>query len=817
MIRALDGLRLDLTHAWRGLRAAPGFTLASLATLALGVGAVTAIFSVAYALLVQPLPFRDPSRLLFVWADQSAEGYPRAPLSGPELKDLDERSTRFEGFGAIWATTAALTGENDPEQLRVGFVTTDFFSLLGADAALGRSFQAGDDAAGPPTSILLSASTWRRRYGSDPSIVNRRIEVNATPMTVVGVMPDGFRLMMPPDSAVPDDLEAFVPLNRRFPEGPRGQRYLRVIGRMRSDVSVADGRVDIAGVGREISQANAFYGAAGRQFETVPLHEDAMRDVGTPLRVLSIGVGILLLIACVNVAGLLVARAAGRARETAMKTALGAGAGRILRQYVIESALLAAAGGAAGLLLGQWGLSLLLSSTPDALGRLRVATLSPPVAALSLGIVTTWMLLLSLAPASETMKRGLVEALRADSQRAGGGSGVALRRLLTIAQVALSAVLVVAALLLIRTVLRVQQIDPGFEPGGALTFRVAPPGSRYPNQDAFNAFVRRLETELGSLPGAAGAAAISHAPYDHVPNWGGPYLSQPGGDPSTAPQSDYRAVSPGLMEMLGVRLIDGRTFIESDDQHAEPVAIVDQRLAARAWPGESAVGRRLGVDPTVTGTPSTWVTVVGVVRHVRHRSPTEEVRDQVYFPERQVPRNPFVVVVKTSGDPALLTTPVRDAVKRLDAALPIYDVRPLEAYLDEARAIRGFTALLAGVFAAAAVLLASVGVYGVIAYSVSMRRREFGVRLALGARTGQIMARVLRDATALAIAGLSAGLIAAVIGAWWLRSQLYGVAPWDPVSLVVTTLVLGVVAAGACLVPARRATRVDPAAVLRSD
>ncbi len=817
MVRALDGLRLDLTHAWRGLRAAPGFTLASLATLALGVGAVTAIFSVAYALLVQPLPFRDPSRLVFVWADQSAEGYPRAPLSGPELKDLDERSTRFEGFGAIWATTAALTGENDPEQLRVGFVTTDFFSLLGADAALGRTFQAGDDAAGPPTSILLSAATWQRRYGSDPSIVNRRIEVNGTPMTVVGVMPDGFRLMMPPDSAVPDDLEAFVPLNRRFPEGPRGQRYLRVIGRMRSDVRVADGRADIARVGREISQANAFYGAAGRQFETVPLHEDAMRDVRTPLRVLSIGVGILLLIACVNVAGLLVARAASRARETAMKTALGAGAGRILRQYVIESAILAALGGAAGLLIGQWGLSLLLSSTPDALGRLRLATLSPPVAALSLGIVTVWMLLLSLAPASETMKRSLVEALRADAQRAGGGSGVALRRVLTIAQVALSVVLVVAALLLIRTVLRIQQIDPGFEPGGALTFRVAPPGSRYPNQDAFNAFVRRLETELGSLPGAAGAAAISHAPYDHVPNWGGPYLSQPGGDASTAPQADYRAVSPGLMEMLGVRLVDGRTFTESDDHHAAPVAIVDERLAARAWPGKSAVGRRLGVDPTVTGTPSTWVTVVGVVRHMRHRSPTEEIRDQVYFPERQVPRNPFVVVVKTSRDPSLLTTPVREAVKRLDAALPIYDVRPLEAYLDEARAIRGFTAMLAGVFAAAALLLASVGVYGVIAYSVSMRRREFGVRLALGARTGHIMARVFRETTALAVAGVSTGLVAAVSGAWWLRSQLYGVSPWDPMTLIATALVLASVAAVASMLPARRATHLDPAAVLRSD
>jgi putative ABC transport system permease protein len=630
-------------------------------------------------------------------------------------------------------------------------------------------------------------------------------------------MPDGFRLMMPPDAAVPDDLEAWLPLNRRFAEGPRGQRYLRVIGRMRPGVTVTDARADIARVGREISQAHAFYGTAGRQFETIPLHDDATRDVRTPLRVLSIGVAILLLIACVNVASLLVARAASRARQTAMKAALGAGRGRIVREHVIESLLLALGGGVAGLLLGQWGLSLLVAATPAGLDRLRLASLSPVVVVIILGVVTVWMLLLSMAPATESWKRSLVDTLRADAQRAGGGSGVRLRRVLTVAQLALSVVLVVAALLLIRTVTRVQQIDPGFEASGALTFRVAPPGSRYPNEDAFNAFSRRLEQALRGLPGVTGAAAISHAPYDHVPNWGGPYLSERGGDPSTAPQADYRAVSPGLMELLGVRVLEGRTFTETDDQHGTPVAIVDERLASRMWPGESAVGRRLGVDPRVTGTPSTWVTVVGVVRHVRHRSPTEEVRDQVYFPERQVPRNPFVVVVKTAGDPSLLTTPVRDAVRQLDAALPIYDLRPLESYLGEARAIRAFTAVLAGVFAVAALLLASVGVYGVIAYSVSVRRREFGVRLALGARAGQIVGRVLREAAGLTITGLGLGLAAAVGGAWWLRSQLYEIAPWDPVSLVTTALVLSMVAVAACTIPARRAMRVDPADVLRAD
>jgi predicted permease len=816
MGRLIDETRRDVTYAWRGLRAAPGFTAAALVTLALGVGATTAIVSVAHALLVQPLPFRDPERLVFVWADQTAEGYPRAPLSGPELQDLDQRAAQFDGFAAIWATTAALTGENDPEQLRVGFVTTDYFSLLGAEAALGRTFQTDDDSLTAPTTILLSHAVWQRRYGADPGVVGRAIDVNGRPTTVVGVMPAGFRLMMPPDAAVPDDLEAFQPLNRRFPEGPRGQRYLRVIGRMRPGVAVVDALADVARVGREISAAHAFYGAAGRQFETVPLHVDATRDVRRPLVALSIAVALLLLIACVNVGSLLVARAAARARETAVKAALGASTGRLLRQHVVESLVLGAAGAAIGLLVARWGLTALLAATPDALSRLRVATIDWRVAALAVLTMLVWIVLLAAAPMADTRQLGTARALQQDGRRAGGGRR-RLRAGLTVAQVALSVVLVVGALLLVRTVQQVQQVDPGFNATGVLSFRVALPGSRYPNQDAFNAFSRRMQETLAALPGATAASAVSHAPYDHVPNWGGPYLASEGADPSTAPQADYRAVAPGLMELLGVTLVEGRTFTESDDHRGTPVTIVDERLARRTWPGASALGRRLAVDPAVSGEPSTWTTVVGVVRHVRHRSPVEEVRDQVYFPERQIPRNPAVYVIRTSADPDALVGPVRDAVRALDPALPIYDVRRLDAYVAEAQALRRFTAVLAVLFAIAALALASVGIYGLVAYSVTERHREFGVRLALGARAGQVLALVMREGVVLVAAGLAAGLAVAATAALWLRSQLYGVTPWDPVSLGVTLPILVVAALLACAMPARRAVRTDPAEVLRGD
>ena len=816
MGRFLDETWRDVAYTVRGLRRAPAFTAAALATLALGVSANTAIFSIAHALLVQPLPFRDPERLVVVWADQSNEGYPRAPLSGPELLDLDRRSSTFEGLGAIWATTAALTGENEPEQLRIGLVTTDFFSLLGAQPALGRTFTTEDDSAGPPASILLSGAVWQRRYGSDPAIVGKRIDVNGRPTIVVGVMPVGFRLMMAADSAVPDDLEAWLPFNRRFVEGPRGQRYLRVVGRMREDASFADARADIERVGREISAANAFYGAAGRQFDVQPLRADSTRDLRWPLLVLSMGVAILLLIACVNVGGLLVARTATRAREFAVKSALGAGTGRLLRQHVTEAVVLGVAGAAAGVALGYVGLNMLLALTPASLGRVRLASVNLPVIVVSTATVLAWMALLALAPTREAFRSRVANALHDDRRHTAGSARRTMRNALTVAQIALSVVLVVLALLLVRTVQRAQQMDPGFTASGVLSFRLALPGSRYSNQQAFNGFSRRLQDALRAAPGVTSAAAISHAPYDHVPNWGGPYIETEGADPSTARQADYRAASPGAMELLGVTVIEGRLFTEADDPRSTPVVVVDEGLARRTWPGTSAIGRRLGVDPDVSGTPSTWATVIGVVRHIRHRSPVEEVREQVYFSSRQVTRNPSVYLVKTRTDPAALVKPVREILRTLDATLPIYDVRALSAYVNDARALRQFTAVLASLFAAAAVLLAAVGVYGLIAYTVTERHREFAVRVALGAHAADVTRLVMRDAATLTATGVAFGLLAAVGAAMWLRRELYGVAPWDPIAVGATVSILATVSLVACGWPARRATRADPAEALRA-
>jgi predicted permease len=812
--RLVEETLRDVGYAWRMLRRSPGFTAAAILTLALGVGANTAIFSVVHALLIAPLPYSDPSRLVFVWADQAAEGYPRAPLSGPELIDLDTRSALFEGFAAIWATTAALTGEDEPEQLRVGLVTHDYFSLLGATAALGRTFEESDWVQGPPVAILLSHAVWQRRYGSDPNLVGKRILVDGRPTTVIGVMPAGFRLLMPPDASVPDDLDAFLLLDRWLPEFPRGQRFLRVVGRMRANVPLTAAQQDVSRVGEEISRAYTHYGAAGRKFETVGLQADAVREIRGPLLAVFAAVALLLLIACVNVASLLIARAASRTKETAMRVALGAGTARLLRQHLVEGLLLTALGAVAGLLVAYWGLDLLLALAPPALSRLSAARIDLTVVTVSLGVVFTWGIFLSIAPLSEMWRVRLAQAIRLDSARTGGGSGHSLRASLIGGQIAMSVVLVIGALLLMRSFLNVQAIDPGFNASGIQSFRIM---VRAPNRDRATAFHRELQARLSALPGVIGAASISHAPYDHVPNWGGPYLAQVGGDVSTAPQADYRSLSPGALELLNVRLVEGRSFTEDDDQSARPVVIVDTRLAARAWPGQSAIGRRLGVDTFVTGKPDIRATVVGVVEHLRHRSPVEEVREQVFFPQRQVLRNPSVYIVKTAGDPASLMPAIRDALKSLDAALPIYDVRPLSNYAEAANATRAFTMRLAVFFAFVAIVLASVGIYGVIAYSVALRHREFGVRRALGAQTAQVLGLVARDGGALLSRGILAGIAGAALAGWLMRGLLYGVSPWDPGIYATAIPVLLLAGAAACLLPASRAARANPVDALRAE
>ncbi|MFN8061773.1 MAG: ABC transporter permease [Vicinamibacterales bacterium] len=813
----LETFGRDVRLAWRALWYAPTFTTVTVVTLALGIGANTAIFSLVNAVLLEPLPFPESSRLAFVWSDMTQAGYPRGPLSGPELQDLRDRSSRFSAFGAIWATTAALTGENDPEQLRIGFVSANFFETLRTGAALGRTLTTDDESTGPPTAILLSAALWQRRYGSDPDIVGRRILVNDRPTTVVGVMPAGFKLFMPPDANVPDDLQAWQLFNANFTKGLRGQMFLRVVGRLRPGATLDEARQEIAGIARDLSQEFSDYGSAGRAFTVVGLQADGVRDIRAPLLALLGGVVILLAMACVNVASLLVARASARGREVALRLALGAGHGRLFSQCLAEGLVLAALGGAAGLATARLGLRVLLSLRPQTLDRIAAVGLDARVLAFTAGTTLVLAVLFSLAPLTEVLRTRLVATLQVGGRGQTGGVRYRVRAALVVLQLALGFVLLVSAGLLTRTFQRILELDPGFRTEERLVFRVAVPGSRYRTLDAVNAFSRQLQQEVAALPGVVSVGAVSHLPFDNLPNWSTNYLTVEGEDESRARRADARAVTPSYFDAVGARLVAGRDFTEDDHSANQAVVVVDESLAARAWPGQPAVGRRLAVDPFVTGHPTVWVTVVGVVRHIRHLVLTQEVREQVYFPVRQIPRAPMAYVVRTAMDAPSLTSAVRGLLSRLDPQLPFFDVHPLADHLRDARATQRFTMMLAAVFASVALVLACVGVYGVIAYAVARREREFGVRLALGAQPRAVRHLVLREGLGLAVVGLGVGLAASFLTSPFLEGQLFGVNPRDPLTSLAAIAALGAAVCLACWVPARRATDVNPLDTLRTD
>jgi putative ABC transport system permease protein len=801
----LDSLVIDVRYAWRGLRTAPGLTAVIVTTLALGIGANTAIFSVVHAMLVAPLPYRDADRLVFVWSDRTVNGYPRAPLTGPELRGLREGVRTCELAG-IWTNAVALT-DGEPEQLRVGLVTTNFFQVLGVEPALGRAFRAEDGIDGAAPAILISWDVFQRRFGADPSIVGRQIQVDEQSTTLVGVMPKNFRMLLPTDSSVPDHLQAWAPL---WPDFERTQnRFLRVVGRMRSDVAIADVQHEIASVAGRLSRE---FGNE-RVFTIVALQADDVREIRGPLLALFAGVGILLTIACVNVAGLLIARAASRARETALRLALGASRGRLLRQSLVEGLLLTGLGAVAGVLAGAAGLRVLLVLTPESLSRLALSRIDFTVMAFTLVVSILWGVIFSFAPLAELFKADPARSLQRHWRTCAVPVRYHTRAGLAIVQIALSLVLLVGAGLLLRAFLEVLQVDAGFRTERQLTFRMAIPAGKYGQRDAFNAFAAAIKQRLSVVPGVTGVGAISHIPYDDLPNWGGPFgLTSP--VPPDSPNADLRAISTGLFETLGVRLVEGRFFTDADDDLKSPVAIVDEKVARLLWPGQSALGQRFYAR---TGIGLTPLTVVGVVPHLRVRSLVDELVPQIFVPWRIIQRNPIAFVVRADRGLSLLAGDVRAAVASVDQRVPIYDVRPMEVYVEAARSTRRFTMLLAALFAAAALALTCVGVYGVLAYSVAHRRHEFGVRRALGADGSQVRREVLREGLGFALAGCLGGLAGALLAAQLLQHQLYAVHPRDPITYgAAMALILGG-AVLACWIPALRATAISPMDALRTD
>ncbi len=805
----IDTLKRDWVSAWRGLTRTPGFSLIVVMVLAGGIGAATAIFSVVNRLLLTPLPYRDADRLVFVWQDLTAAGYPRAPLAGPELQDLRERSKLFTGFGAVWANTVALTDGDEPEQLRIGLVTPDFFDVLGADPFLGRTFKPGDDGQDGSQSILLSYELWRRRYGANRDLVGQRILVNGRPTTVLGVMPESFRMLLPPDSAIPDDQQAWLLLNRNAIRWPRTQQFARVVGRLAPGVPLSEGTREIQSIAQQVGKEFSSYGKDGLTLYGVGLQADATREVRPALLGLFAAVCLLLTIGCVNVAGLLVTRAAARHHETTVRLAIGASRGRLFRQYLAEGLLLSLAGGLAGMLVARGMLKFLIAVRPATLSRMDATELDLRVLAFATVVSVLWGVLFSLAPFAQVFRTNISRLLH------GGGRGAVsshgrLRGGLVVTQIAISCVLLITAGLLARGFYDLQRQRTGFEDDGVLTFKLSVGGTKYRTPDQVATFSRLLRERLLALPGVSHAGAISHLPYDTVPNWGGPYVPEIATNTEQEGLADTRAVTPGYFEAIGAELLQGRWFTEDDTAKSIPVAIVDDTLARKMWPGESAIGKRLKADPATTGSPGVTVTIVGVVRHIRHREMTRDLREQMYFPAQQSFRNPMAYAVKTAGVPADLAPAVRRAMLEIDRTVPVYDVRPLTSYTGAARATQRFTLVLALAFAGSALALAIVGIYGVTALTAAQRRREFGVRMALGARGGQVAALAMSSTLAMAAVGAVAGCAGASVLARLIRSQLSTVSTADPLAYASGVTVMLFAALAAAALPAWRAARANP-------
>jgi putative ABC transport system permease protein len=810
-MRSFEPLR-ELRQTWRGLMRSPGFTVIVVLTLGLAIGANTAIFSLVEGVLLRPLPFADPGRLVVVWEDHSRGGGGAQMTLAPATVEDFRRSGAFSGLASQWTTPLTLTAAGEAEALRAAQVSSEFFRVLGVAPELGRAFGPGADAA--ERTAVLSDALWRRRFGADPGVLGRKLTLDGRPYLVIGVMPPALRVplfLREPREAT----ELWVPLAIPPPlAANREARVLQVIGRLASGRSLAAARSTLEAAGRrlaaEFPQSWAEVGVA-----VVPLKEQIVGDTRPLLLVLQATVGLVLLVACANLASLLLARALARGAELAVRSALGAGRPRLVRIVLGEGLLLALLGGGLGVLLAAWLTRLLVRLAPAGTPRLEDVGLDAATLAFGLALALGASLAFGLAPALQVLRSGSAGALRDE----GRGSTVGrrqgwLRDALVVGQIALALVLLIGAGLLGRSYLRLRQVDPGFRAGHVLTMKLSLPESRYPEPGMQTRFFEELMRNLQAMPGVAAAGGITRLPLDT--GWGSVPLT---GEGAAVPAGEEpsrvgaRQVTFGYFDALEIPLREGRGFAAGDDERSHPVVLINQTLARRLWPGRQAVGRRVRLGP-----PSEpWRDVVGVTGDVAYDSLASRPTPEVFVPHTQLPSDWFQVVVRAKGDPLGVAREVRAGVRKLDPDLPLVDVRPLAAQVSKSIAGPRFSAFLLASFAAVALALSATGVFGLTAYTVASRRREIGIRMALGARPNDLLRWLVGRMARLAVLGVAIGLAAGVLLARALASQLFGIRSIDLPTFVGGTLFLTFLCLLASYLPARRAARRDPRMALHND
>jgi predicted permease len=815
----MRGLARELRYAARALRRAPAFTWTAAATLALGIGATTAIFTVVNGVLLRPLRYEAPDRLANIWNDFGTGGQSLPAVSPLDFRDYQRRSATFEAFAAASEADVAnlrgnLSGQGDPERVDLVTVTANFFPLLGV-RPLGRQFLPQEEVPNGPHVVILSHRLWQRRYGGDPGLVGRTIQVDGVAHEVVGILPADFHLMLPAEAFAVTDADLWVPIQFDYGQPlPRNLTFFTVFGRLKPGVTLAQAQADMDRIAGQFRAEFPEHAASDLRIRVVPLRDDVVKHVRPALLILLGAVGLVLLIACSNVANLLLVRGSARRPEFALRAAIGAGRTALVRQVLSESLLLAVLAGLGGTVLAVVALKVLRVLHPANLPRLTDVEVDATVLGFTVALSALTAVLFGLAPALRAAGTDPRDQLQA-GRSVGGGHRGSSRNLLIVAEVALSVMLLVGTGLLIRSFVALQQVNPGYDSSDVLTFQLSMPAARYPGGKARRAFFADLTERLRALPGVRRVGMVSQLPLT-----GSGFLTPFAYDEATARNfesvsADARNISPEYFQVMNAPLVAGRAFTPLDTVGTPPVVIVDETLARLAWPGQLAVGKQLQLQPT--GTPNAFAEVVGVVKPLRIHDLTRDVRPQIYFPIGQGTPTVMAVVIETGVDPMSLAPSVRQAVASMDPDLPVTRLEPLTALLAEGRAQARFSLVLMSALGAVALALTAVGVFSVIAYSVSQRTREFGIRLALGEQPRRTRRSVVMGGMRWVAASVVLGLAASLATSRLLAGLLYRIRPADPITYLAIGVLLTAVAVVACYLPARRATRVDPAISLRGE
>ena len=806
----MQPLMQDLRYALRSLAKNPGFTAVAVLTLALGIGANTAIFSVVDAVLLRQLPYPAANRLVSIQERNPKAGV-NISVSAPTFVELEARTQSLEDIGAYTFGTFNVTGSAEPERLSAALITPSLLTTIGVEPLLGRVFTTEEGQPGRDNTVVLSYALWQTRFGGDTQVLGKTLTLDGQPLVVVGVMPAGFSFPTPGLA-----LWATIPIDLNRQEQGPNEHFLAVVGRLKPNVQLAAARAEGELLARQIAAINPV--AIGeRTFDLAPLRERVVGRARTPLLVVLGAVAFVLLIACGNMANLLLARAAGREREIAVRTALGAARGRLIRQLLTESVLLAVLGGVAGLFVAQALMSAIVSLAPANIPRLSEVGLNGTILVFAIVVSVATGILFGLAPALHAAKSDLASAFRGAGGAAGGRERARVRSALIVAEVALSVVLLIGAGLMLRSFSRLTAVDPGFNPDHVLTMQFNLPSTVYRTRSELDAARQRVRQAVASVPGVRAAGGISHLPLSGA-DWMILATLEGGADPIVA---NNRLIAPGYFRTMEILIKRGRDVTDDDRAGAPPVVLINEAMARRFWPGQDAIGRRMKWGPPQS--PRPWLTVVGIVPDVRHAGLDAEPVPETYMPYSQLPEEAALffrtmsLTIRTVDEPLAMAGAVRAAIRAVAAEVPVTGVASMDDQRASSVSPRRFKLLLLGSFAALALALSAVGIYGVVMYGVTQRTREIGVRVALGAQADQVLGLILREGMRLAVIGLAIGVAGAVALTRVLRTQLYEVSPTDPTTFAGIVIILATVAAIASWLPARRASRVDPMVALRNE